>query len=99
MLQGTTTAPSGLSATVTNGDAVELTWTAPLFPPPVMGYVVERAADKGFTDEVETFTTDGAASTYSDAAAQSGSTYFYRVRTESAAGWSAWSAAAEVSVP
>jgi hypothetical protein len=99
VLQGTTTAPSGLSATATTGPAVELTWTAPLFPPPVTGYVVERAADKGFTNGVETFTVAGDATTYTDATAQSGTTYFYRVRTESAAGWSAWSAAAEVSVP
>ena len=63
------------------------------------GYVVERAADEGFTADVQTFTTAADASTYTDATAQSGSTYFYRVRTESAAGWSAWSAAAEVSVP
>ena len=98
VLQGTTTAPSGLTATAA-GPAVELAWTAPLFPPPVTGYVVERAADEGFTEGVETFTTAAGASTYTDATAQSGTTYFYRVRTESAAGWSAWSAAAEVSVP
>ena len=36
---------------------------------------------------------------YTDTTAQSGSTYFYRVRTEAAAGWSPWSAAAEVSLP
>ena len=98
VLQGTTTAPSRLTATAAGPD-VELAWTAPLFPPPVTGYVVERATDEGFTEGVETFTTAADASTYTDATAPSGSTYFYRVRAESVAGWSAWSAAAEVSVP
>ena len=98
VLQGTTTAPSGLAATA-DGPAVELAWTAPLFPPPVTGYVVERAADEDFVQDVQAFTVSGEATTYTDTTAQSGSTYFYRVRTESAAGWSAWSAAAEVSVP
>ena len=60
---------------------------------------MERAADEGFTSDVQAFTAAGDATTYTDATAQSGSTYFYRVRTESAAGWSAWSAAAEVRVP
>jgi hypothetical protein len=78
---------------------VELAWTAPLFPPPVTGYLVERAADEGFAQDVQAFTVARDATTYTDAAVQGGTTYFYRVRTESAAGWSAWSAAAEVSVP
>jgi hypothetical protein len=60
---------------------------------------VERAADEGFTADVQAFTSAGDATAYADATVQSGSTYFYRVRAESAAGWSAWSAAAEVSVP
>ena len=39
------------------------------------------------------------AATYTDTTAQGGSTYFYRVRAEAVAGWSPWSAAAEVSLP
>ena len=38
---------------------VELAWTAPLFPPPVIGYVVERATDEGFAGEATTFTAAG----------------------------------------
>ena len=49
VLQGTTVAPAGLTATAGEGAAVELAWTPPLFPPPVTGYVVERAADEEFT--------------------------------------------------
>ena len=58
VLQGTTTAPSGLTA-VAAGPAVELAWTAPLFPPPVTGYVVERAADEDFAEDVQAFTVAG----------------------------------------
>jgi hypothetical protein len=99
VLQGATVAPAGLTATAGEGAAVELAWTPPLFPPPVTGYVVERAADAKFTEGVETFAADADASTYTDTTAQSGSAYFYRVRTEAAAGWSPWSAAAEVDLP
>jgi hypothetical protein len=98
VLQGTTVAPAGLTATAAGGPSVELAWTPPLFPPPVTGYVVERAADEDFTDAVA-FTAEAGASSYTDATAEGGRTYFYRVRTEAAAGWSAWSGAAEVSVP
>ena len=63
VLQGTTEAPGGLTATVRDGSAVELAWTAPLFPPPVTGYVVERAADEGFTEGVQTFTVAAGAAT------------------------------------
>ncbi len=99
VLQGATVAPAGLRATAGEGTAVDLAWTPPLFPPPVTGYVVERAADEEFTEGAATFAADGGASSYTDTTAHGGSTYFYRVRTEAAAGWSPWSAAAEVSLP
>ena len=73
VLQGTTAAPSGLSAAAAaDGSAVELAWTAPLFPPPVTGYVVERAADEGFTEGVQTFAVAAGAESYTDTTAQSG---------------------------
>jgi hypothetical protein len=53
VLQGTTQAPDGLTAAPAgDGSAVELTWTAPLFPPPVTGYVVQRAADEDFNNVI-----------------------------------------------
>ena len=61
--------------------------------------MVERAADEGFTEGVQTFAVAAGAESYTDTTAQSGATYFYRVRTEAAAGWSPWSEAAEVSLP
>jgi hypothetical protein len=99
VLQGTTTSPAGLTAAAGDGPAVRLTWTAPLFPPPVTGYVVERAADQDFEEDLRAFAVAADEASYTDATAQSGSTYFYRVRTEAAAGWSTWSAAAEISMP
>ena len=67
VLQGTARAPDGLTAAVGDGPAVELVWTAPLFPPPVTGYVVQRAADEAFSVSLQTFTTPDAAAGYSDA--------------------------------
>ena len=98
VLQGAPEAPGGLTATAGEGPAVALAWTPPLFPPPVTGNVVERAADEGFTKQVQTFPASDASS-YKDTSAQSGRTYFYRVRAESAAGWSPWSTTATASVP
>ena len=99
VLQGTPQAPAGLTATAGGDGRVKLRWTAPLFPPPAVGYVVQRATDEGFTKDVRTFTAAADAAAYTDTTAQGGSTYFYRVRAEAVAGWSPWSAAAEVSLP
>ncbi len=96
VLQGTTTAPTGLTAAAGGGAGVELTWTAPLFPPPVVGWVVQRATDEEFAHGVRTTTIAGAKTAYTDAGAAAGVTYYYRVRSTAAAGWSPWSAPAEV---
>ena len=80
MLQGTTTAPAGLSAAAGDG-GVAPAWTAPLFPPPVTGYQVQRAADEAFTEGLMTFTTTGTKTAYTDTTADAGRSYFYRVRT------------------
>jgi hypothetical protein len=97
VLQGTAAAPSSLSATTGEG-GVRLTWSAPLFPPPVTGYQVRRAADEAFTDEV-TLVTSGRRTAYEDTTAQAGRSYYYSVRTESAAGWSTWSPPVEADGP
>jgi FtsP/CotA-like multicopper oxidase with cupredoxin domain len=95
VLQGTTSAPAGLAA-AGGGGGVTLTWTAPLFPPAVTGYEIQRAADTGFTQDVLTFTPPGTATTYTDATTLPGESYHYRVRSIAAAGWSPWSTPAEV---
>ena len=98
VLQGTTTAPTAPAATVAEGE-VKLSWTPPLFPPPVTGFTVQRGGDEAFTAGLATFAVTGEATTYRDATAPGGGTYFYRVRTETAAGWSPWSPAVQVAVP
>jgi fibronectin type 3 domain-containing protein len=65
----------------------------------VTGYVVQRAADETFEAGVETFAASAAATGHTDADAQSGGAYFYRVCTESEAGWSPWSTPVQVTVP
>jgi FtsP/CotA-like multicopper oxidase with cupredoxin domain len=95
VLQGTTTAPTGLTATAT-GSGVTLTWQAPLFPPPVTGYEIQRATDGAFTQDLRTVGPPGTGTTYTDTAATAGTLYHYRVRSTTAAGWSPWSATAEV---
>jgi FtsP/CotA-like multicopper oxidase with cupredoxin domain len=97
VLQGTTTAPTAPAGTVADGE-VRLSWTPPLFPPPVTGFTVQRGGDEAFTAGLATFAITGEATTYRDATAPSG-TYFYRVRAETAAGWSPWSPAVQVAVP
>ncbi len=92
VLRGTTSAPAGLTAGPAGGSGVKLTWAAPLFPPPVTGYEVQRAADGGFTQDLRTFTLPGTGTSYTDADTRPGESYNYRVRSTAAAGWSPWSA-------
>ena len=99
VLQGTAAAPTGVTAAAGEGSAVTVTWIPPLFPPPVVGYELQRAADEDFTDAVVTFAPEGDGASFTDAEAPPGATSYYRVRTVSAAGWSPWSAAASVDVP
>ena len=98
VLQGTAAAPADVTATAGDGGVV-VAWTPPLFPPPVVGYQLQRAADEGFSEGVVPLAPSGAGASFTDAEAPAGATAFYRVRTVSAAGWSPWSPAAEVDVP
>ena len=96
VVQGSPTAPRDLTATAGEDSSVTLTWSAPIFPPPAVGFVVERADDEGFSSGSATFTAAAGATTFTDDSAPAGRTSFYRVRAESAAGFSPWSAPAEV---
>ena len=98
VLQGTAAAPADVTATAGDGGVV-VAWTPPLFPPPVVGYELQRAADEGFSQAVVPLAPSGVGASFTDTGASPGATYFYRVRTVSAAGWSPWSQAAEVDVP
>lgn len=96
VIQGSPEAPEGLTATAGDGPAVTLEWSGPILPPPVIAYVVERAADKGFRSGRKSFMAAAAATSFTDDAAPAGRASFYRVRAEAAAGYSPWSAPAKV---
>ncbi len=99
VLTGSPQAPDGLTASATGGAGVELRWSPSIFPPPASGFEVQRATDEGFTEDLESFAVPGDAVTYSDDGAPGGRTSHYRVRAQTAAGSSPWSAAADVDVP
>ena len=98
VVQGSPEAPAGLTATV-DGSVVALTWSGPIFAPPVIAYAVERADDVGFRGGHTSFAAAVGSTSLTDDSAQAGHTYFYRVRAEAAAGYSPWSAPAEVELP
>jgi FtsP/CotA-like multicopper oxidase with cupredoxin domain len=84
--------PSGLTAT--SASPVALTWTDNATQPAATMYKVERATDSTFTANVQDFDVLNATATaYSDASVASGTTYYYRVRAENAAAYSAWATA------
>ena len=96
VVQGSPEAPHGLVATA--GDSsVTLRWALPVFPPPVVACEVERADDASFRRGRRTLR--ATAASLSDTTAAAGHAYFYRVRAESAAGYSAWSEPVRVDVP
>jgi len=99
VIQGSPRAPEGLTATAGKGPAVMLEWVPPIFPPPVIAYVVERAADKGFRSGRTSFAAAAAADSFTDESPRAGGTYFYRVRAASEAGYSPWSTPATVTLP
>ena len=99
VVQGSPTAPTGLTATAGEGSSVTLAWSPPIFPPQAIAFVVERADDEGFGAGLTSFRTAAGAATFTDDSAPAGRTSFYRVRAESAAGYSPWSAPVDVSLP
>ena len=99
VIQGSPEAPEALMATAGDGPVVTLTWTGPIFPPPVVGYVVERADDESFRKGRASFEAAADAESLTDDSAQAGRSYFYRVRAEGETGYSPWSAPAEVTLP
>ncbi len=55
VVQGSPVAPQGVTASAGDGPAVTLTWKGPIFPPPLVRYLVQRAADEEFRRELESF--------------------------------------------
>jgi hypothetical protein len=99
VVQGSPAAPAALVAAAADGPAVTLTWKGPIFPPAVVAYMVQRAGDATFTRGLKALEAAAGATSLVDDTARAGRTYYFRVRAESAAGFSPWSAPAEVTLP
>jgi hypothetical protein len=86
-------APSNLSATALSNTQVSLTWTDNSSNE--TGFELKRATDSGFTQNV-VWTGGISGPSYSDGGLTAGTTYYYKVRAEGAAGKSAYSPAVSV---
>ena len=85
-------APTTLAGVQTGpSPAVKLTWTNNATYPAATEVTIQRATNAAFTTGVTLFTTGPTATTYSDTSVAVNTTYYYRVRAENAAGYSAWS--------
>jgi len=90
-------APSGLAAALAGAPLrVNLTWVDNANNE--TGFTIQRATDSAFTAGLTTFSAAADATAYADATVAAGSTYFYRVLATSAAGDSAWSNVAQITV-
>lgn len=93
--------PTGVGATAGAPDpdtaTVVLAWVAATPTGPGSGFVVQRAADPGFSRAVESFTVTGRGFTNTGLAR--GTTYHYRIRAYNVVGTSAWTTAVAVTTP
>jgi FtsP/CotA-like multicopper oxidase with cupredoxin domain len=96
VFQASPAAPTNLAATVLTATSVKLTWTNNATYPAATDMYIQRATNAAFTQNLQTFTTLGTATTYTDSTVASGTTYHYRVRAENSVSYSAWSNAVTV---
>ncbi len=89
--------PSALTAAAVSATRIDLTWTDASNNE--ASFVVQRAANSGFSSAVTSFTTAANAVAYSDTTVAAGTTYYYRVSAGNTAGTSAASNTASVSTP
>jgi autotransporter-associated beta strand protein len=95
----TPTAPEGLGATPASGSEVYLTWTNTAADE--TGFVLTRATDSLFTQNVVTETLASAPYYYTDATAglSPGNVYYYKLEASNSAGFSSTSNTASVTIP
>ncbi len=95
----TPTAPQGLGATPASGSEVYLTWTNTASNE--TGFILTRATDSLFTQNVITETLASAPYYYTDGAAglSPGNTYYYKLQATNSAGLSSTSNTASVNIP
>jgi hypothetical protein len=92
-------APTAPSATPAAGPQVTLNWVNTATFPAAVDYVVERADDSLFTTGVTDVTLPGTPNSWVDTSVAAATTYYYRVRAESAVGYSPWSVSASAATP
>ena len=92
-------APSGLAGRQSGPPvAVSLTWTNNATYPAATQVAIQRATNAAFTQNPVVFTAGPTATSYTDTTVTGGTTYYYRVRAEDNAGYSAWSNTVTVQV-
>lgn len=82
--------PTNLAYSITGTSSVRLTWTNNATWPAATGFLIQRATNAAFTQNLRTFTS-GIGTVYTDSTATPGTTYYYRVRAENAVAYSTWS--------
>jgi hypothetical protein len=91
VFQASPAEPTGVTAAAIAGPAVHVAWTDNATTPAATMYTVERATDAAFTQNVVDVSVNNAAATsMNDSTVTSGTTYYYRVRSENDVGYSAW---------
>jgi hypothetical protein len=89
--------PSMLSATVVSGTQINLTWANS--GTNQTGFLIDRATDSAFTQNLVTQSADASAVSFVDSALTPGTTYYYRLRIVNAAGDSTISNTVSASTP
>jgi FtsP/CotA-like multicopper oxidase with cupredoxin domain len=69
---------------------VTLSWANHWNNPLATNILVQRSTNAAFTSAVTTFSAAGTATTYNDTGVAANTTYYYRIRAESAVGYSDW---------
>lgn len=83
-------APKNVSVNRVDGQGLSLTWGGSS-----NGYQIQQATDAGFSSGVKTYTTRGIGRQFTPYGLQTGTTYFFRVRSANAGTTSAWSTAVQ----
>jgi fibronectin type 3 domain-containing protein len=91
--------PTGLGASAASATSVMLNWTNNA--PNETGFLLDRATDTGFTQNLITQTLPASPDSFTDTASglAPGNTYYYRLRATNSAGPSGYSNTASASIP